>query len=217
VVETIISEGHEVGCHSYRHRHLAELDPTTFTKDLDKATRILEKTSKEPILSFRAPLFSVTKSTLWALEVIRKRGYRFDSSIVPSFHPFYGIPDESREPHYLSFPKSGIGKTEDKLMEFPVLTQRLLFFNLTVGGGAYLRFLGKRALARAIKTANTQGLPATVYFHPWEIDTFVPKVSFSPIIRLVSFYNISKMKEYLNDLMKRFKFISIKDYESVLE
>lgn len=121
---------------------------------------------------------------------------------------------------YLSsiFSENGVGKAQDKLLiEFPVFTQKLLFFNLTVAGGAYLRFLCKGILGQKIKMANSQGLPATVYFHPWEIDTFVPEVTFNPIIRLVSFFDISRMKEYLNDLVKRFKFISIKDYESDLE
>jgi peptidoglycan-N-acetylglucosamine deacetylase len=212
VVESIVSEGHEVGCHSYRHRHLLELDPPTFKKDLDKATAILEKITGEPIVSFRAPLFSITKSTLWALEVIGKRGYLYDSSIVPSFHPFYGIPNESREPHYLPFKTNG-ESGHQQIMEFPVLTQRLLFFNLTVGGGAYLRFMGKRVLARSIKEANNHGAPAVVYFHPWEIDSFIPEVAFNSAIKLITFYNISKTRSYLNELLKEFKFISIRDYK----
>jgi peptidoglycan-N-acetylglucosamine deacetylase len=212
IVEQIISEGHEVGCHGLTHRHLSEIDPSTFNKEIMKATKILQKTAKTEILSFRAPLFSVTKSTLWALDVISKNGYLFDSSIVPSFHPFYGIPNEPQQPHYVPYLTKIDEKTKRQLVEFPILTQRIMFFNLAVGGGAYLRFLGKDIISKVAKNTNNRGWPAVLYIHPWELDTYIPHANFNPAIRFITFYNISNTSAALRWLLKKFTFTSIQDY-----
>jgi polysaccharide deacetylase family protein (PEP-CTERM system associated) len=209
LVEQIISEGHEVGCHGFSHRHLKELGPAAFNEEIRKATKLLEKICGTPILSFRAPLFSITKSTMWGLKIIQKQGYIFDSSIFPTCHPFYGIPNEPRQPHYISVQNNN---AENKIIEFPVLTRKFLNTHIPVGGGAYLRFLGQNILVNSVINMNTQGWPATIYIHPWELDSFVPDVNFNPAIKFITFYNVCKTKEYLGTLLRAFKFISIRDF-----
>jgi len=208
LVEKIVAEGHEIGCHGFSHRHLEDLGVAVFDKEIHETTELLEKICGLPISSFRAPLFSLTKSTSWALKIIKKHGYMFDSSIFPTYHPFYGIPNEPRQPHAISLSENNM----EDIIEFPILTRKFLNSNIPVGGGAYLRFLGQSLLANCVSNMNSKGWPATIYIHPWELDTFIPEVNFNPAIKFVSFHNISKTKGYLEALLRTFRFTSIKDF-----
>ena len=45
-----------------------------------------------PVLGYRAPSYSITPRSLWALDILIEEGYRYDSSIFPIRHDRYGIP-----------------------------------------------------------------------------------------------------------------------------
>jgi peptidoglycan-N-acetylglucosamine deacetylase len=213
LVKRIAAEGHEVGCHGFSHRHIEELGAKTFNAELIKSTKLLESICGTRVLSFRAPLFSVTKSTFWALNIVKKNGYAFDSSIFPTYHPFYGIPNAPTQPHPISlYGKIGAGSGSDSIIEFPVLTRKLLGVNVPVGGGAYLRFLGQSLLMNSVTMMNLKGWPATLYIHPWELDSYIPNVSFNPAIRFITFHNHEKTATYLETVLKAFRFVSIRDY-----
>jgi peptidoglycan-N-acetylglucosamine deacetylase len=211
LIKRIATEGHEVGCHGFSHRHMEELGAQAFDIELGRATRLLESICGTRILSFRAPLFSVTKSTLWALRVVKKHGYAYDSSIFPTYHPFYGIPNAPCQPHKVSFYSEGDGDSGE-IVEFPVLTRKFFGVNIPVGGGAYLRFLRQSLLVNSVTKMNSKGWPATIYIHPWELDSYVPNESFNPVIKFITFYNHAKTGTYLETLLKTFRFVSIRDY-----
>jgi len=212
LVEMILEKGHEVGCHSYSHTHISDMSKDDFDRELGKATKLLKDISHEEILSFRAPMFSLTKGTSWALATIKKHGYIYDSSIFPTFHPFYGIPNAPTHPYRPSFMNFEKEDTKGEILEFPILTRKVLGFNLPVGGGAYLRFLGSNLMASAIRKANEEGWPATIYVHPWEVDDFIPNVRFNPAIKFITFYKVGKMQKSFMSLMKSFRFTSIRDF-----
>lgn len=212
LTEEIVVKGHEVGCHGFSHRHIFDIGRNAFNKELRKATRLLEKICREKILSFRAALFSLTRETSWALSILRKHGYIFDSSIFPTYHPFYGVPNAPDHPYRPSFANIEREDEEGEILEFPILIRKVLGINIPVGGGTYLRFLGRFPVASAIRSLNKRGWPATIYMHPWEIDNFVPSVKFNPLIKFVTFYRVGKIKKTLEWLLKSFRFVSIRDY-----
>ena len=45
-----------------------------------------------------AAYFSITRRSLWALDILVEEGIRYDSSIFPVKNWRYGIPDYSRSP-----------------------------------------------------------------------------------------------------------------------
>src|SRR3989454_9352836 len=47
---------------------------------------LLEQLSGQPVIGYRAPTFSVTRRSLWALRQLRRAGYRYDSSIRSEEH-----------------------------------------------------------------------------------------------------------------------------------
>ena len=96
LVKKIASAGHEIGCHSHMHRRAYELGPEKFRKDTQKAKSILEDIIGLPVVGYRAPSYSITKKSLWALEILAELGFKYDSSIFPIHHDLYGIPDAPR-------------------------------------------------------------------------------------------------------------------------
>ena len=108
LVKQIFSAGHEIGVHSYRHRLIYNLTPEEFREDIVKCRDILESiTGKRPVC-FRAPSFSITQKSLWALDVLAEEGFEYDSSIYPIYHDRYGIPNSNPEIHELNQPAGTI-------------------------------------------------------------------------------------------------------------
>jgi polysaccharide deacetylase family protein (PEP-CTERM system associated) len=56
------------------------------------AQRVLEDASGRSVGGYRAPSFSVTAASLWALDVLVEEGHWYDASIFPIRHDRYGIP-----------------------------------------------------------------------------------------------------------------------------
>ena len=100
LVREIEQRGHEIATHGYSHTVLTEMTPEAFEMDLCRALAVTQPCISQAILGFRAPSFSVTRKTLWALDILAKHGIKYDSSIFPiSYHPDYGIPDASLAIH----------------------------------------------------------------------------------------------------------------------
>ena len=60
------------------------------------------RTQRRAIVGYRAPSFSITERSLWALDVLVEEGYRYDASIYPIHHDRYGIPGWRRDPHVIA-------------------------------------------------------------------------------------------------------------------
>src|SRR6266481_2821272 len=94
LVREVERRGHEIATHGYSHQLLTSMTPEEFRADLNRSLEVLARCSGQPVRGFRAPSFSVTRKTWWALDIMRSSGIRYDSSIFPiGFHPDYGIPD----------------------------------------------------------------------------------------------------------------------------
>ncbi len=83
LVREIDAAGHEIGSHTYWHRMLYHLTREQFRDDLRKSRDLLQDLTGKPVTSFRAPSFSVVRSTMWALQVLADEGFTIDSSIFP--------------------------------------------------------------------------------------------------------------------------------------
>src|SRR5216683_5097521 len=81
LVRTIHKCGHEVGSHGYEHRLIYEQTPREFRCDVRLARDVLQDIIGESVTAYRAPSFSITRESLWALDVLIEEGFVFDSSI----------------------------------------------------------------------------------------------------------------------------------------
>jgi polysaccharide deacetylase family protein (PEP-CTERM system associated) len=74
LVREIHAAGHEVGSHSYWHRLIYRISPAEFRRDLRDSQRILADQTGEMVTTFRAPSFSITRDSTWALEILAEEG-----------------------------------------------------------------------------------------------------------------------------------------------
>jgi polysaccharide deacetylase family protein (PEP-CTERM system associated) len=171
LVRHVAERGHEVACHSLRHRTVYKMSPEEFREDTHEAKLLLEDSSGSPVNGYRAPSFSITRESLWALEILVELGFRFDSSIFPVKHPNYGIPDAPRHPHR-------IRTASGSIVEFPMTTLEFGRRRSPFGGGAYFRLLPYWYTRSVINLLNRrENLPVCVYIHPWEIDPEQPRMN----------------------------------------
>ena len=205
LVRDIAAAGHELASHGYAHRIVYSQTPHEFREDVRRAKGTIENVSAQVVSGYRAPSFSITKNSLWALDVLVEEGYRYDASIFPIRHDRYGIPDAPRHRHVLTRP----GGT---LTEAPGSTVRVLGSNLPVAGGGYFRILPywwtKWGIARLNRTEQQ---PAIFYLHPWEIDPGQPRLHASRLSRFRHYRNLDKAEPRLKRLMTDFRFGMLKD------
>jgi polysaccharide deacetylase family protein (PEP-CTERM system associated) len=198
LVAEIVKAGHEIGSHGYAHQMIRQSGQKDFRDDIFRAKSILEDQTGIAVKSYRAPSYSITSSTLWALEILGEAGFECDSSIFPIVHDHYGIADAPRFPHYELLHG---GK---RIAEFPPSTLRLCGVNFPVAGGGYLRLLPYGTTSWAIRRINCQEKqPAMVYLHPWEFDPQQPRIAAGWRSRFRHYQNLrtteAKFARLLND------------------
>lgn len=200
LLREIAGRGHEIACHGYGHELVYALGPERFRADVRRARDILAQAVGSPILGYRAPSYSVTRESLWALDVLVEEGFRFDSSIFPTRHPRYGIPGFRREPLRLVLPGGA------SLAEFPLTTLPLGPVALPLAGGAYLRFLPPALFRAGFGRLVRRGTPTVLYLHPWEIDPEQPRQDVGWKVRLNHYFGLGRVEERLRALLARFRF-----------
>lgn len=119
LVKEVAAAGHEVATHGHSHALIFRLGRQAFAAELRYSVEMLEDLSGQRVLGHRAPDFSITKDSLWALEEIAALGLRYDSSIFPIYNPRYGIPDAQRFPDFWNglmdlMPESGAQPGTDR-------------------------------------------------------------------------------------------------------
>jgi polysaccharide deacetylase family protein (PEP-CTERM system associated) len=163
LVRDIQSAGHEIGSHSYWHRLVYELSPDEFRDDLVLSLRAIEDATGQTVTNYRAPSFSITRRSLWALDILAEHGIACDSSIFPIHHDRYGIPNA--RPHIHRFDTAS-----GSLWEFPPSVSRVGRVNLPVSGGGYFRLYPLSFTVSCLRQINRAGRPFMFYIHPWELD-----------------------------------------------
>jgi len=204
LVRQIAAAGHQIGCHSYAHQLVYSLTPQQFREDTVRARRAIEDACGATPRAYRAPSYSVTRQSFWALEVLVECGFSMDSSIYPIAHDRYGIPGFSRFPTPIATPSGTI-------LEVPVATVQLSPQRVApVGGGGYLRLLPYRYTAAGLRRINrVDGQPACCYFHPWEIDPGQPRLTRGFVASARTYTGLAGMESKLDRLLSDFRFSTL--------
>lgn len=199
MVRRIVEHGHELASHGYAHQRASDQSAEEFSDDVGRSKALLEDIGGQQVLGYRAPSFSIGSGNLWALDVLKKAGYRYSSSVYPVRHDHYGMPDA---PRFAFYPNG-----EDGLLELPITTVRLMQRNLPAGGGGYFRFFPyamSRWLMQRVNDSDRQ--PAIFYFHPWEVDPDQPRQeNISLKTRFRHYVNLGRMETRLKALTRDFQ------------
>lgn len=202
LVDKIHKCGHEIGCHGYSHKTLYDLGEVGFEEDVKKALMFLRK--YRPI-GYRAPSFSLNEDTIWALQILEKHGFLYDSSVFPIKTMLYGVPDAPLHIYKPSKDDLTQKDPQGKITEFP-LTALKLGKNIPIAGGFYLRALPLWFLKWGIRRANRENRPAVVYLHPWETYARTPKVQMPLPAKIITYYGLDTTLKKLEGLLKEFRF-----------
>jgi polysaccharide deacetylase family protein (PEP-CTERM system associated) len=211
LVREIAARGHEIACHGYGHELVYAIGPDRFREDLRRARRAIEDAVGVAVEGYRAPSYSITRKSLWALDILVDEGFRYDSSIFPIRHHRYGIPDFARRPVRLQLAGGG------SILEFPMTTFPIGRFQLPVAGGAYLRFLPPAVMRWALRRLMAAGQPTTLYVHPWEVDPAQPVQDVGWKTRVNHYYNLDRTLDRLRGLLALGPFAPMRDVLAGLE
>lgn len=203
LVREIVTGGHEVATHGWSHTLVYKMAPETFRSELAASIRLLEDLTGQRIVGHRAPFFSITRQSLWALDILGELGIRYDSSVYPVLNYRYGIEDAPRWPYRVGGPYP--------LTEFPITTWRVLGRNLPVAGGAYFRIYPYALTRTAFRSLNREGRACVFYIHPWELDPGHPRIPVPRRIALTHYANLGATEHRLRRLLRDFHFAPMRE------
>lgn len=198
LVKQAAGGGHEIGSHSFEHRRVFGLGRQEFKEKLKASKDLLETLAGQPVYGFRAPDFSITKESLWALDILKELGFAYDSSIYPiGMHDVYGIDNTPRFMHRLP----------NGLVEFPLSTFEFLGRRLPFGGGGYFRLYPLLVTHWGLLAQNRKKHPAMFYIHPYEVGPAIPRIAeLSRYRKFRHYYNCGAGYARLKRLLKRHRF-----------
>jgi polysaccharide deacetylase family protein (PEP-CTERM system associated) len=214
LVREIAAGGHELASHGMTHRPLWALDRESFRQELrDSCAAVQAAAPGTEVVGFRAPTFSLDRSTAWALDVLREEGFLYDSSIFPLRVKLYGV---AGAPAGIYRPATADLATHDpagRLVEFPVAVGALGPARLPVGGGFYLRALPSWVLEPALDRIAAER-PFNLYLHPWECASELPRVKLGMADSLITYVGLASVERKLERLLGRYRFDTMR---SILE
>jgi polysaccharide deacetylase family protein (PEP-CTERM system associated) len=209
IVKRIHDSGHEIGSHGFSHTPVYRLSPVEFESELSRTNDLIHDITGHYPVGFRSPFFSIVKETYWAFDVLANNGFRYDSSIFPTWNYRYGIRTANPRRHEIETDGSGT------ITEIPVSTCRVLGYNFPVGGGAYFRILPYFVTRFCIKRCNRKNIPFVFYIHPWEFDPEQPVLPLPKRIALTHYHRIGSTGNKFEKLLSEFRFSTVSEVFSL--
>lgn len=204
LVQRIAAAGHEIASHGYAHRLVYDLTPAAFRDDVRRSKAVLEQATGAAVQGYRAPSYSITPRSLWALDILIEEGFGYDASIFPIHHDRYGIPVSARHPYRLE-------REAGELIEVPGSTVHWGPLNLPIAGGGYFRIFPYGLTSWGIRRVNRlEGRPAIFYLHPWEIDPGQPRLPAGRLTRIRHYRNLDATEARLRRLIAEFDFAPVR-------
>ncbi len=236
VLRSIIERGHEIGNHSFHHESWLK----TYSKEkIEEEIRIAEEAIKNATgvttNMFRGPGFSWSNDLL---EVLQKRNYLFDASILPTYisplmRKYYFAKSkltkeqkESRKELFGSYKegfyplkpykwKLGNGK---KLLEIPVTTMPVFkipfhqSYLLYISG--YSKTLMKLYLWFSIMMCRITKTPPSYLLHPLDLigGDDVPQLAFFPGMNIKSEKKLEVFETAMKMLKKHFEVLPMAEF-----
>lgn len=219
LVKRITACGHEVASHGYGHKRVGQQSRVAFREDIRRSKTILEDLADAEVMGYRAPSYSISHQTPWAFDELLAAGYRYDSSVFPIQHDFYGIPDWPRFAGPISKGPDGrwfSGKPPQNsvpLIELPITTLQLGRKNFPIAGGGYFRLFPYELTRWGLNRINqSEKKPFVFYLHPWEFDPAQPRMAgIGWKSRFRHYFNLHKTEERFRKLLGDFRFGTIRE------
>ena len=200
LVRDIHSDGHELASHGYWHRLIYNQSPAEFAADVKRSKAAIAGACGVEVDAYRAPSFSITSRSEWALDVLIQEGFRIDSSVFPIRHDRYGMPGANPAPHCIQRPAGS-------LWEVPPSITNVGLLNIPAAGGGYFRFFPERlsqTLQNRVIRRNER--PLVFYIHPWEVDPDQPRLPGRRSSKFRHYCNLHRTEGRLSRMLTRLPF-----------
>ena len=203
MVKKIANMGHEIASHGYGHELVYKQTPDEFKEDIHRSKVLLEDIIGRKVLGYRAPSWSITDRSLWALEILEEEGFMYNAGIFPTKNYLYGIPYAPRFKHDCSI----YNKNNLKLINIPPGTGKILNLGIPFSGGAYFRLLPEKIIELFTNKINEkENQPVVFYLHPREIDPKQPKLKLRFVDSMIHYYGIKGCEKKLIQILKKYEF-----------
>jgi len=210
LLDMILENGHEIAFHTMKH---TRIDSPNFKEKFQEEIKQFHKLTNGKSKGFRAPSFSLNTASSWLIDVLEENDYVYDSSVVPAKTSLYGIPNAEKKPYKISSKFLEGNSNDGKIIEFPMMVTKFLGKKIPAAGGFYLRTLPSRIIENTIKSYEKENLPGVFYIHSWELTPeFMPKIKLSKKDHFITFHNIDKAYEKMENLLEKFQFTSFEKF-----
>ncbi len=163
LVRRVAEGGHEIGLHGLRHVTLGDVGRERLLRELREGRELLETAAQVAVHGFRAPIFSLTPTTAWALDDILAAGFAYSSSVLPAANPLHGWPDAPRQAF----------RWPNGLIELPCPVIGVGRISIPFLGGIYLRYV-PAVLTRRFARRSDELTVLWSYSHPYDLDPDEP-------------------------------------------
>jgi len=210
LLDLILDNEHEIAFHTMKH---TRIDTPNFKEKFQEEIKQFHKLTNGKSKGFRAPSFSLNTNSSWLIDVLEENNYVYDSSIVPAKTSLYGIPNAGKKPYKISSKFLEGNSNDGKIIEFPMMVTKFLGKKIPAAGGFYLRTLPSRIIENTIKSYEEKNMPGVFYIHSWELTPeFMPKIKLSKKDHFITFHNINKAFNKMEDLLEKFQFTSFEKF-----
>jgi peptidoglycan/xylan/chitin deacetylase (PgdA/CDA1 family) len=229
ILKSIVERGHEVGNHSFHHESwLKTYSKEKIEEEIIRAEEAILDATGIRTICFRGPGFSWSNDLL---EVLQKRNYIFDASILPTYisplmrmYYFWNSDltkeeKESRKELFGSY-KEGFYpvkpflwalKSGRKLLEIPVTTIPVLklpfhmSYLLYISG--YSNLLMKAYLSFSMWMCKITGTSPSILLHPLDLisEDKIPQLKFFPGMNIPTEKKVKVFREAIKRIKKEFQ------------
>ncbi|MCD4847108.1 MAG: polysaccharide deacetylase family protein [Candidatus Aegiribacteria sp.] len=196
--------GHETGCHGWSHTPVSRMTKAQFTTETTKSLEVLSDITGKPVLSYRAPSFSVDRDTMWVYDILADLEVKFDSSIFPVRHWRYGIPGFDLQPQVI---ETACGCL--KVVPLPV--RKISGLIIPVSGGAWFRLYPYMLTRSNLRASERRNSPITFYIHPWELDPGHPRLRFQWRAQFAHYIKLDSCAKKLERLLTDYDFAPLNE------
>ncbi len=207
LIRKLSDDGHEIASHGYSHQLIYNQSREIFREETIRSKKLLEDITGNPVHGYRAASYSITRESLWALDILCEAGFNWDSSIFPIRHDRYGIPDSPKAPYSIQTESGNV------IREFPLTTAKVFGLSVPAAGGGYFRQFPYPLFRYLFRNASGLGTrPQMFYLHPWEIDPDQPRYNnASWFSRFRHYTNLDQCYGRLETLLQDFRFGTVSE------
>lgn len=156
-VARIAKGGHEVGLHGWQHKDIGELGESRFVRETIRGKELLEDITGQPILGYRAPMFSLTEATPWAESQLKQLGFSYSSSVLPAANPRFSFPGKPQQ--MFEWPSG--------LTEIPAPVTNIFGAEMPFLGGIYFRYYPNFLIKQMLNRMASNQV-SWFYCHPYD-------------------------------------------------